>query len=48
MSTCEIIALAKAIVKAKNEGSRIKAPRLKGWELSELIFWMKNLETDLI
>lgn len=47
MSTQEIIALAKAIVKAKAEGKQIKAPCLKVWELGEVVFWIENLGTEL-
>lgn len=44
MSTNEIITFAKAIVKRE----AIKAPQLTGWELEELMWWIKNLGKDLI
>ncbi|CAH0296970.1 hypothetical protein WB91_22395 [bacteria symbiont BFo1 of Frankliniella occidentalis] len=43
MSLKEIIALADSIVNKK----AIKAPQLSGWELGELLWWIKHLKTDL-
>lgn len=48
MSTNEIISLANSIVKAIMKGERFKMPRLEGWELDEVLWWIKNLEADLI
>lgn len=42
--TCDIIELAKKIVK----GERVKMPILKGWQVDELNWWIKNLGTDLL
>lgn len=38
MSTQEIITLARAIVKREP----VKMPQLKGWELSELMWWIDS------
>lgn len=43
MSLKEIISLADSIVK----GEPIKAPQLLPWELDELLWWIKNINTDL-
>lgn len=42
--TCDIIELAKKIVK----GERVKMPRFEPWQLDELLWWIKNLGTDLL
>jgi len=42
MSLKEIISLADSIVK----GKRIKAPQLTGWELDELLWWVKTLRSE--
>lgn len=44
MSTEEIISLASLVVK----GESMKTPQLKGWELDELLWWVKNLGADLL
>lgn len=44
MSTKEIISFAQSIVKREP----VKAIPLKGWELDELMWWIKNLGGDLL
>lgn len=44
MSLTEIIALADSIVK----GQPMKTPQMEPWELDELMWWIRNINTDLV
>lgn len=43
MSLTEIIALADSIVKKQP----MKTPQMEPWELDELMWWIRNINTDL-
>jgi hypothetical protein len=48
MSTSQIISLANSIVKGIQQRQPVKTPQLKGWELDEVLWWVKNLGADLL
>ncbi|ENL3798901.1 hypothetical protein AB4816_004974 [Enterobacter hormaechei] len=48
MSTNQIISLANSIVKGIQQQQPVKTPQLTGWELEEVLWWVKNLGADLL
>jgi len=48
MSTNQIISLANSIVKGIQQKRPVKTPQLTGWELEEVLWWVKNLGADLL
>ncbi|EKT0321352.1 hypothetical protein QDF68_004154 [Klebsiella pneumoniae] len=48
MSTSQIISLANSIVKGIQQQQPVKTPQLTGWELEEVLWWVKNLGADLL